>query len=89
MEKFTFSHPKVREALSGAILLQADVTVQDETDLALQKGLGVFGPPTLIFFGADGRERTAYRLVGPEGPEAFEKRVRVAFSSNLQPSSVI
>lgn len=89
MEKFTFSHPRVHEALSGVILLQADVTAQDETDLALQKGLGVFGPPTLIFFGRDGRERTAHRLVGPEGPEAFEKRVRVAFSSNLQPSSAI
>ncbi|MCL4316524.1 MAG: protein-disulfide reductase DsbD [Gammaproteobacteria bacterium] len=89
MEKFTFSHPKVHEALSGVILLQADVTAQDETDLALQKGLGVFGPPTLIFFGQDGREKTNHRLVGTEGPEAFEKRVRIAFSANLQPSSAI
>jgi len=89
MEKFTFSHPRVREVLSGVILLQADVTAQDETDLALQKGLGVFGPPTLIFFGPDGQERANYRLVGPEGPEAFEKRVRVAFSSNLQLSPAI
>ncbi len=80
MEKFTFSHPAVHQALAGVILLQADVTAQDEMDLALQKGLGVFGPPTFIFYGPDGLERAQYRLVGPMGPGSFEQHVKKAFS---------
>ncbi len=80
MEKFTFPHPAVHQALAGVILLQADVTAQDEMDLALQKGLGVFGPPTFIFYGPDGLERARYRLVGPMGPGSFEQHVKKAFS---------
>ncbi len=80
LEKFTFSNPAVHQALAGVILLQADVTADDEIDRALQKRLGVFGPPTLIFYGPDSLERTHYRLIGPMGPGAFEQHVKKAFS---------
>jgi len=79
MEKFTFADPAVQQALSVAVLLQADVTADDATDRALQKALGVFGPPTMIFYGADGQERTQYRLIGAMGAQKFLAHVRSAF----------
>ena len=64
MEKFTFPDETVRTALANAVWLQADVTANDETDQALLKHFNIYGPPTIAFYGADGIERTRYRVVG-------------------------
>ena len=64
MEKFTFSDPRVHQALANAVLLQADVTANDEEDKALLKHYDLLGPPTIIFYGPDAQERRAYRVVG-------------------------
>ncbi|MDO9371204.1 MAG: protein-disulfide reductase DsbD [Gammaproteobacteria bacterium] len=85
MEQFTFSDPAVQQALSVAILLRADVTADDATDRALQKTLGVFGPPTMIFYGRDGQERKEYRLIGALNAGKFLSHVRQA----LAPSSTL
>ena len=79
MEKYTFSDPAVQQALSVAVLLQADVTADDLTDRALQKTLGVFGPPTMIFYGPNGQERTEHRLIGALGAKKFLTHVQRAF----------
>lgn len=79
MEKYTFSDPAVQQALSVAVLLQADVTADDAIDRTLQKTLGVFGPPTMIFYGPDGQERAEYRLIGALGAKKFLAHVRSAF----------
>ncbi|MEZ5478044.1 MAG: hypothetical protein R3E95_11350 [Thiolinea sp.] len=44
--------------------MQADVTANTVADKALMQQLGLFGPPAIVFFDADGRERKAYRVVG-------------------------
>jgi thiol:disulfide interchange protein DsbD len=64
MERYTFTDPKVQQALAGAVLLKADVTANDAADQALLQRFGIFGPPTIAFWGPDGRERTQYRVVG-------------------------
>ena len=64
MEKFTFPDEGVRAALANTVWLQADVTANDETDQALLKHFNIYGPPTIAFYGADGIERTRYRVVG-------------------------
>lgn len=64
MEKFTFSDAGVQGALQNAVLLQADVTANDAQDKALLKRFGIFGPPSIMFFGPDGQERRPYRVVG-------------------------
>jgi thiol:disulfide interchange protein DsbD len=64
MEKYTFPQPEVRAALANTVWLQADVTANDETDQALLKHFGIFGPPTIAFYGADGIERREFRVVG-------------------------
>ena len=64
MERFTFSDPAVRAALSSVLLLQTDVTANDAMDRALLAQYGLFGPPAILFFGPDGRERRDLRVVG-------------------------
>lgn len=81
MEKFTFSDRAVKEALAQAVLLQADVTANDDIDKALLKRFGLIGPPSILFFAKDGQERRAYRLVGFIKPKEFRTHVERAFSS--------
>ncbi len=81
MEKFTFSNPEVQQVLANSVLLQADVTANDDADKALLKRFGLIGPPSILFFAADGQERRAYRLVGFVKPKEFRSHVERAFSS--------
>jgi thiol:disulfide interchange protein DsbD len=72
MEKYTFSDPAVIATLADTRLLQADVTDNDEIDQALlQEHFGMPGPPAIIFYGADGRERKGFRVVGFVPAEEF------------------
>ena len=64
MERDTFSDPAVQAALAGAVLVQADVTVYDDADRALLERFGLFGPPAILFFSADGRELRSLRVIG-------------------------
>lgn len=64
MEKTTFRDPAVVAALSNFTLLQLDMTDNTEAHQAMLKALKVFGPPTMLFFDAQGQELENYRLVG-------------------------
>jgi len=81
MEKFTFTDAAVQAALAGAVLLQADVTANDEHDKALLARFEIFGPPTIAFFGRDGVERKNFRLVGFAPAPRFAEHVKSAFTS--------
>ncbi len=78
MERYTFTSPLVRSALANAVLLQADVTANDAQDQALLRRFGIFGPPSIVFFGPDGIERTGYRVVGFKAAADFAAHVRAA-----------
>jgi thiol:disulfide interchange protein DsbD len=73
MEKYTFTDSEVQAALDRAVWLQADVTANDADDQALLKHFGIFGPPTIAFYGADGVERKNYRVVGYMKAPEFSK----------------
>ncbi|MEE8157654.1 MAG: thioredoxin family protein, partial [Gammaproteobacteria bacterium] len=79
MEKYTFTDPRVADTLTDTVLLQADVTANDDTDQALLKHMGIYGPPTIAFFGLDGLERKAYRVVGFMPAENFHLHASEAF----------
>ncbi len=81
MEKFTFSNAEVQRVLANSVLLQADVTANDDADKNLLKRFGLIGPPSILFFAADGQERPAYRLVGFIKPKEFSSHAARAFSS--------
>lgn len=82
MEAFTFTDAGVQAALANTVLLQADVTANDEQDQALLQRFGVFGPPTIIFFDTAGQQRNGYEVVGFMKANAFTKHVQMAFAAN-------
>ena len=51
----------------------------DDDDQALLKHFGILGPPTIVFFGADGRERSEYRIVGFKPADEFRAHLAGAF----------
>lgn len=81
MEATTFLNPIVQRALAGTVLLRADVTANDANDQALLKRFGIYGPPTIAFYGRNGRERSLYRVVGYMKGAEFAAAVRAAVGS--------
>jgi len=81
MEAYTFTDAGVQAALSNTVWLQADVTANDDTDQVLLERFGVFGPPTIIFFGADGRQRVGYEVVGYMKAAEFTDHVKLALAN--------
>ncbi|MEM8815211.1 MAG: protein-disulfide reductase DsbD [Pseudomonadota bacterium] len=82
MEAFTFPDPAVQASLNNTVMLQADVTANDDLDKELLDRFGVFGPPTIIFFGEDGEQRRGYEVVGYMKAKDFANHVDRALSSN-------
>ena len=70
-EHKTFRDPEVRARFADMVLLQADVTANDDADVELLNGLNVLGLPTLIFFDRDGNEVSGQRVTGFMGPAEF------------------
>ncbi len=81
MEATTFLDPTVQQALAGTVLLRADVTSNDADDRALLQRFGIYGPPTIAFYGRDGHERARYRVVGYMKGAEFAAAARAAFAS--------
>ena len=80
MEKYTFPDAQVRAALANVVLLQADVTANNADDQALLNHFGIFGPPSIMFFGSDGAERRNFRVVGYMPAEKFHAHITQAFA---------
>jgi thiol:disulfide interchange protein DsbD len=71
MERNVFTAPDVQTRLARFALLRADVTENDEADQALLESLGLFGPPSLVFFDAQGDELRRYRIQGEMDRQRF------------------
>ncbi len=78
MEKTTFRDPRIVDALSGAVLLQADVTAFDEEDEALVQRFGLYGPPAILFFDPQGRELSHVRMIGYMNADDFLGHLDIA-----------
>jgi thiol:disulfide interchange protein DsbD len=78
MEKFVFAKPEVQAEMSKFVLLQADVTANDDTDKALMQHFNIVAPPDTLFFGADGVEKHELQLTGPESADKFLQRLSTA-----------
>ena len=79
-EKYTFSDTAVMASLKSAntVLLQADVTANDSQDKELLQRFGLIGPPAILFFGPDMREREAWRVIGFMDAAAFNDHLAKA-----------
>ncbi len=81
MERYTFSDPAVQARFSGMLLLQADVTANDEQDKALLKRFSLYGPPGIIFFDVRGKELGNARVVGYQESADFLKTLGLVTGS--------
>jgi thiol:disulfide interchange protein DsbD len=86
MEHDSFPDAAVKAALTDAVLLQADVTANDDADQALYTRFKIYGPPSIMFFGPDGKEAIADRVVGYLSPTDFTVRIRDAFARQEAPA---
>lgn len=73
MERYTFSDAQVQAKFSGMLLLQADVTANNDDDKALLQRFNLYGPPGIIFFDARGKELADARVIGYQESEGFLK----------------
>jgi thiol:disulfide interchange protein DsbD len=71
MERFTFRDERVRTRLAGTVLLQADVTANNDDDKALLKRFGLFGPPGIVFYDRAGQLLAQPRVIGYQDGDAF------------------
>ena len=76
LERETFADPTVRAALAGLVMLQADVTANDEADQTLLQRFNVIGPPAILFFDPNGQERRDRRVVGFMAAGPFSEHLR-------------
>ncbi|NRA85063.1 MAG: protein-disulfide reductase DsbD [Gammaproteobacteria bacterium] len=79
-ETQTFSDPTVKPILSKMLLLQADVTANDDLDIELQDHLAVLGLPSIILYNTQGEELKHLRVVGFQPPEQFKAIIEQAFN---------
>jgi len=75
-EDYVFSNKEVQTLLKDFVLLQADVTANDERDQGLNKYTSVLAPPAILFFGKDGKEIRNYRIVGNMDAKTFINHVK-------------
>lgn len=80
MEAYTFTDEAVQVALKDTVLIQADVTDNDDQDKALLKSLGLFGPPAILFYDNTRQEQRPYRVVGFMPADDFSNHVGLVFS---------
>jgi thiol:disulfide interchange protein DsbD len=71
MERFTFRDERVRTRLANTVLLQADVTANNDDDKALLKRFGLFGPPGIVFYDRGGQLLANPRVIGYQDGDAF------------------
>jgi thioredoxin:protein disulfide reductase len=87
MEHKTFTQTEVQTALTNTVLIQADVTANDDEDQALLKHFEIFGPPTIAFYGTDGEEKRNFRVVGFMEAAEFAAVVRQAVAPSTPPAT--
>ncbi len=71
LEAYTFTDPAVKQRLQQFVRVQADVTANSAEEQALLKRFNLIGPPGIIFFSPDGKERPAFRVIGYQDAATF------------------
>jgi len=61
----------VQQKLANTILLQVDVTANDDADKAMLQRFNLFGPPGIIMFNSSGQEIPNSRVIGFQDAEKF------------------
>lgn len=71
MENITFTDARVQAQLKNTLLLQIDLTANNDDDKALLQRYELFGPPAILFFNKQGKELKDFRVIGYQNPDQF------------------
>ncbi|MDP4546568.1 protein-disulfide reductase DsbD [Marinobacter sp. MDS2] len=71
MERNVFNQPDVIQALQHFTLLQIDMTDNTPAQQAFLDELGLFGPPSILFFNSSGQEFPQARILGEMDKQEF------------------
>jgi thiol:disulfide interchange protein DsbD len=81
-EQKTFKDPTVQQTMKNFATLQVNVTDPDDPGTsAVQKKLGVFAPPAILFFKADGTANKAMDFYGFKEPDEFVAHLQKAMQN--------
>ncbi len=83
LENEIFPAPNVSQRLANFILLRADITKNSKEQQNFLSHFGLFGPPGLLFFGADRTELREFRIQGEISAAQLSTHLD-AISSRLQ-----
>ena len=80
MDKKVFNQPNIEKALTGFVVLRADLSANNQNDEALLNHFNVVAPPTILFFSTDGHEVNAKRIVGEVSATEFLSRITTFYA---------
>jgi len=75
LEEKTFSDEAVKSAMDGYVLVQVDLTANDEAAKSISSKFGIFGPPAILFFDESGERVKSADIVGFKEPQEFLKHL--------------
>jgi thiol:disulfide interchange protein DsbD len=75
LEAKTFSNESVKSAMDSYVLVQVDLTANDEAARAISSKFGIFGPPAILFFDESGERVKSADIVGFKEPQEFLKHL--------------
>ena len=81
MERDVFPLPQIATRFEKFNLLRADITENNAAHKALLDHYGLFGPPSILFFSADGRELREFRVQGELDAVAMEAQLEQVLAS--------
>ena len=64
LERETFTNEALISLLAEINTVKADVSLNNEKDIALMSKYGIFGPPTMLIFNISGEEQKSFRKIG-------------------------
>lgn len=75
LEAKTFSDENVKTAMDDYVLVQVNLTANDEAARAITAKFGIFGPPAILFFDENGTRQKEADIVGFKEPQEFIKHL--------------
>lgn len=73
LEEKTFSDEAVKRAMDDYVLVQVNLTANDEAARTISSKFGIFGPPAILFFDENGTRQKDADIVGFKEPQEFIK----------------
>jgi thioredoxin:protein disulfide reductase len=70
-ESKTFSDEAVKTAMDNFVLVQVNLTANDDASKAISSKYGIFGPPAILFFDEKGTRLKSADIVGFKEPKEF------------------